>query len=87
MDKMRGSSDEVEVSFSEIRAVFEAFQTSFSEIRNNMNGTTRIANQTNLLALNAAVEAAHAGEVGKGFAVVADEVKSLSGHVGNWWAR
>lgn len=78
MDDMRQGTKNVEDSFTEIKDVFSAFQTSFDEIRKYMEGIIGIANQTNLLALNASIEAARAGEAGKGFAVVADEVTTLS---------
>ncbi|SFR78805.1 methyl-accepting chemotaxis protein [Anaeromicropila populeti] len=78
MEYLRKSSDSVEESFIHIQNVFDAFQTSFAEIRRNMEDIIGIADQTNLLALNASIEAARAGEHGKGFAVVADEVNKLA---------
>jgi methyl-accepting chemotaxis protein len=60
------------------RQVFEALDTSVSEIGEVAALISKIAARTNLLALNATIEAARAGDAGRGFAVVAGEVKALA---------
>lgn len=75
---LKYDSNEMAECFEDMNQVFEGLQNAVKEIKDSVNGITRIANQTNILAINASVEAAHAGEQGKGFMVVASEVNALA---------
>lgn len=57
---------------------FEGIGELLTQLGENNENITKVAQQTSLLSLNASIEAARAGEVGRGFAVVAQEIKNLS---------
>ncbi|HAS74353.1 MAG TPA: hypothetical protein DCS67_09435 [Clostridiales bacterium UBA8960] len=78
MSTMQSAIQKMDHTMSESFTTIKNLSTRMSEIQQNLDGITNIANQTNLLALNASIEAARAGEHGKGFAVVAEEIRKLS---------
>lgn len=57
---------------------FEGIGELLTQLGENNENITKVAQKTSLLSLNASIEAARAGEVGRGFAVVAEEIKKLS---------
>ncbi|MFD1037638.1 methyl-accepting chemotaxis protein [Virgibacillus byunsanensis] len=91
-EELRALSLQGQQSMENLSGTMEGFQSSFEQLRVNMENLVQkmnenntftskiqdIAEQTNLLALNASIEAARAGESGKGFAVVAGEVRKLA---------
>lgn len=81
VEDLKGSSQQVESYFGDMKNTFGDFMTAVTEIKKCTRQITTIAEQTNILALNASIEAARAGEAGKGFAIVAMEVKGLADEI------
>ncbi|WP_186278825.1 methyl-accepting chemotaxis protein [Lysinibacillus sp. BW-2-10] len=84
-ETISASTQELAASANHLKHFIENLETSQSEMRHQVENSTKIlgminsvAKNTRILGFNAGIEAARSGEYGRGFSVVAKEITKLA---------